>query len=377
MKKVIQFIHSLNTGGAETLVKEYALKLNKYGYDVTVLCLSHCYKSPYEPILNEAGIKVVCVNDYIKDIKYVPKFMRKILSSIQRYFYVRRYIRSEKPDVLHIHLQLNSFVRFAKPCKPIRIYYTVHSEPRALWFNGEIKRKKEFEDTKWLVKHYNMRFIALHDKMKEEIDVLFSVNNTIVLNNGIDFEKFEKKVSKSEMRDRLDIPQDSYVIGHVGRFSPPKNHEFLIKLFANILKIRNNSYLLMVGNGSERKKIEKMLEAFGIGNDKFQILENRDDIPNVLQTMDVFVFPSYYEGLGIVLIEAQKVGLRCVVSDTVPIYVEISNLIKWRSLKDDITAWVDNVLESKPDQDVVYYGLEEWDMKNVIKKLHLIYSGKV
>ena len=138
-----------------------------------------------------------------------------------------------------------------------------------------------------------------------------------MLNNGIDFSAFEKTLSKEKVRKREGIPEDAFVVGHVGRFNKQKNHKLLVETFAEIYKKNPKAFLLMVGNGSLQKETEERLKVLGLEG-HYLILSHRTDIPDLMKAMDKFVFPSNYEGLGIVLIEAQKIGLECIISHVVP-----------------------------------------------------------
>ena len=198
-KKVLHFIHGLTMGGAETLVKEYCLKLDKEKFDISVLCF-YKYHVPYEKQLEESGIRIT----YIDDIENYPedgamKYIRKIMLLLKRVFYVRKYIRTEKPDVIHTHLSNNTYILFARPEKGTKIFHTVHSEPEAYW-DGSTGGNIDFWASKQLVKKYQMRFIALHELMREKINRMFSVNDTLILNNGIDFARFDSALPKDEVR---------------------------------------------------------------------------------------------------------------------------------------------------------------------------------
>jgi len=374
MKKVILFIHGLSMGGAETLVKDYALGIDKNRYDVVIVCYEHA-DSPYETILADAGIRVI----YICDIMPLWKkngIIAKTINHYQLYFKIRKCLRQEKPDVLHTHLMVNNYVKFARLPRSLRIIYTVHNEPQELWFSGKKGMKKDFKMARWLVKHYHMRFVVLHEKMRKEINELFGVSDTIILNNGIDFEKFEVRKDKQVIRRKLGIPQRAFVIGHVGRFSYQKNHEFIVNIFSEISRQNERAFLLLVGDGPEKQRIETILMQKSL-QEKSLILSNRSDVSDLMSAMDAFVFPSFYEGLPIALIEAQKVGLPCFASEKVPQAARVSGLVTFCSLDDSAEKWADRIcnfnLESVQNREVP----EEWDMKNVIRKLELIYQGKI
>ena len=302
------------------------------------------------------------------------KFTARVLRRIGFYWLTRRYIRMLKPDILHTHLKLNRYVKFAKPDYKIKIFHTIHSEPKVLWFDGNRKFKLDFQAAKWLAKQRGMRFIALHDDMRIEVNELFGVDNTVVLNNGIDFSRFERKFDTMEIRKMNNIPNNAFVIGHVGRFSPEKNHLFLIDVFAEIHKQRKDAFLLLIGSGPEMDSVKAKLKSLNL-DDQCIILSNRTDIPALLSAMDVFIFPSEYEGLGISLIEAQLKGLRCIVSSNVPCAATISNLVCRKDLKETPTKWAESALD-KWDRDVEYYNVEKWDMREIVKELAMIYEGK-
>lgn len=140
--------------------------------------------------------------------------------------------------------------------------------------------------------------------MRKEINELLKINDTIVIRNGVNFKRFQNvQGSRKSIREMLDIPEKTFVMGHVGRFHPVKNHEFLVEIFVELSKRKSDCFLLMVGDGSEKEHIRNVLDRQGMRG-KYFILSNRTDVPELMQAMDVFVFPSKFEGLGIVLVEA-------------------------------------------------------------------------
>lgn len=373
--KVMHFIHGLSTGGAETLVKEYVLKIDRNKFDIVVLCFEHYNESPYEKILADNKIRVIYVSDYML-LKNKNNFISRVIKHIERKLLVKRFIRNENPDILHTHLCVNSYVKFAKPSKRTKLFHTVHSEPSITW-HGSKRKRNDFKCAQFLVKNNGMRFIVLHDKMRKEVNELFNVDNSIVLNNGIDFFRFNKASinDKNLIKERLNIPYDSCVIGHIGRFVKSKNHKFLVNVFNDIHKKNDKSFLLLIGDGVEKKDIKFSLDDIGL-KDNYLILSNRNDIPDLLSIMDYFVFPSIYEGLGIVLIEAQKMNLPCFVSDKVPKNATISNLVTRISLEKESKEWADIILNYKLPKKVTIND-KEWDINTVVKKLENIYENKI
>ena len=247
------------------------------------------------------------------------------------------------------------------------MFYTLH---------GDVKRYQhlynyDFKAIKWLIKKYNMSIICLHDKMRREVNDIFKINNTIVLKNGIDFSKFEKRKTKTEMRKILNIKNDLFVIGHVGRFNKVKNHGFLVNIFKDVYKKNNNSFLLLIGDGEEKSEIITMLHEYKLDNN-YMILSNRIDLPDLLNTMDVFVFPSISEGMPLSLIEAQEAKLPCFISDKITNEAIISNLVTQLPIDSGINSWVNELCNINKVNDI-YLNDKGWDIKQVVKKLEKIY----
>lgn len=371
--KLMHFIPVLNIGGAETMVKNYLIEIDKEKFDVVLLCLDRAKNPLYEKTLLENGIRVIYAEDYLL-IKHAPKKIKKIIGYVQKYLIARYFIRTESPDILHLHLYMNTVIRFAHPRSDTVMLYTVHSEPSKIWLENTRKVKAEFSATKWLVKKYDMKFITLHEKMRQEVDEMFGVNDSIVLNNGVRLEDYNFSVDeRQKVRKDLGIRADSFVVGHIGRFAAVKNHEFLVQVFIEVLKKKPNSMLLMVGDGEEKERIKKVLKKKGI-QDRCVILSNRKDVPALLSVMDAFVFPSKYEGLGIALIEAQIARVACFVSDDVPNYAKISNFVTRLSLLQEPNVWADAIVSyHMPER--LKVNDKDWDIVTVTRELEKVYNN--
>ena len=174
---------------------------------------------------------------------------------------------------------------------------------------------------------------------------MFDNNSFTVLNNAIDSDSyaFNKEV-RAEVRKELRIIAKTLVLGHVGRFSPAKNHPFIIKTFHEVLKKHADSTLVLVGTGSLENDIRKQCESLGIA-DRVIFTGVRNDVNRLLQAMDVFVMPSLYEGLGIVAVEAQAAGLPCICSTQVPEEcVRTDGLVHFLPLEVGAARWAQEVL---------------------------------
>ena len=177
-------------------------------------------------------------------------------------------------------------------------------------------------------------------------------NNYVTkINNGIDLENFVfNQDTRINVRNKLQIT-DKIVIGHIGNFIEAKNHRFLIDIFYKVHKLNPDTILLLIGDGPLQKYIKDLIASLGL-TDAVIFMGRRSDISELLQAMDIFVFPSLFEGVGIVLIEAQAVGLPCVVSDTIPEEARITSLITALPLSDKV-EWSKKILSiaCKPSHD--------------------------
>ena len=370
--KLLHFIYNLNQGGAETLVKDYALLIDKEKFDIVFLCHDRI-GSPYEIILRDAGIRIIYISDYFpfKRIYFNPFINKIICHSYIDKLIARFIVWKENPDIIHTHLPYNSIIKFASPSKKCKLFHTVHSQPKAYWCTGTRFAKRDFKAVSYLVKNYSMRLIALNEPMRVELNEMFHVNNTVVLNNGIDFNKFNIAESKESIRKELKINRETFLVGHVGRFVPVKNHSLIVDAFYELYKINKNAHLLLVGTGELRTQIENKIKQLGL-NEKVTILESRTDIPRIMKALDVFIFPSHFEGLGIVLIEAQKMGVPCVISNAIPEAAIVSNLV-FRMPKDTTPEqWAERLNKTKAIEPK-YFGIEKWDMNVVVKQLEELY----
>lgn len=138
--------------------------------------------------------------------------------------------------------------------------------------------------------------------------------------------------------------ENKFIIGHAGRFTEQKNHDFLIDIFYKIQQTNNDAILVLCGEGHLQDKIREKVSNLGI-SDKVEFLNIRFDVNELMQGMDLIVFPSLYEGFGNVLVEAQAVGLHCLASDVIPHEVKLTNYVKFLSLKDSPDIWANEVLK--------------------------------
>ncbi len=197
-----------------------------------------------------------------------------------------------------------------------------------------------------------------------------------VLKNGIDLEKyrFDREI-RDKYRKELGI-ENKFVIGHAGRFGKQKNHAFLIDIFKEITKYNEDSVLLMAGGGTLFEDIKCKTKKFGMEN-KCMFLGVREDMPGLLQAMDVFVLPSLFEGFPVSLVEARASGLPCITSDEITEEVCLLKEVERIPLKDDAKHWAEKILKFKDfKRESVTHDLElsGYDAQNSANYLLQLYS---
>lgn len=201
-----------------------------------------------------------------------------------------------------------------------------------------------------------------------------------VVRNGIIAKKFLFDMSKREkIRSELELSSGTFVVGNVGRFVEQKNHQRLLKIFKKIHEKRKDSYMLLVGEGPLRDKIEKEAENLGI-SDRVKFLGNRTDVADVLMAIDAFVMPSLYEGLPVAGVEAQAAGTYLYLADTISSQTEITKNVTWFSLgqsDNEIAQMIlqngfpDEVNRAKANDEIVAAG---YDISSTCKRIEEIYT---
>lgn len=168
-----------------------------------------------------------------------------------------------------------------------------------------------------------------------------------VINNAIDLNEYAFSPElRQQYRQELDIPDDAFVIGHVGRFMYQKNHAFLIDIFREVARKNEKAILMLVGDGELRPEIEERVRLYNL-TDKVRFLGLRKDVKALYNCMDVFVLPSWYEGLPVVSIEAQANGLVCFFSSNVTQESKILSSTKFFSLDSDPETIGDMIIREK------------------------------
>lgn len=338
MIRVCQVLHGIVGGGSEQVVLNYCSRMRDIHFD-----LLYQYE-PNPQILerfHEAGINCIQIPD-------------KVHHLLKHLWIMFNIFRSGHYDAVHCHLDwyMNSYVCFlamlAGIKKRIAHHHQVYTVTRHS-HSGICAGISYFVKTLLCsVMRIPCKFFATHWLACGEAAAIDgwgkgAVKNgkVIILPNAIDSERFKfSEADRRNIRAKCGIADDVFVVGHVGRFYLQKNHDFLIDVFSELHKQNVNSKLLLLGDGPLLKYIKQKIHLLGLDDVVIFAGLQKESAP-FYSTMDVFAFPSLWEGLGIVLLEAQYNGLPCVASDCVPKEVDISSNITYLSLQKK--KWVETL----------------------------------
>ena len=203
-------------------------------------------------------------------------------------------------------------------------------------------------------------------------------NQVHILNNGLDTSRFAfSKEWRDEIRAEYNI-SDKLVIGHVGRFNQQKNHQFLIDIFNEVQKKNKNAVLMLVGEGVLLEEIQAKVSDLGI-LDKCIFTGLREDVNQLLSAMDLFLFPSLYEGMPNTVIEAQTSGLACLISDSITKEANVINRVEYMSLDRTPYEWADKLLSMhSTDRSKAYTDMNEqgYSIESVVEEfVKIVYES--
>ena len=324
-------------------------------------------------------------HEYAKNIKIEEILREKVENPFVRMFKTiikfKKTIKNKTIDVIHINIYNGVGMIYAYLAHKLGIKnIIVHAHNNGI-DNDKFKIKLILHKIcKTLFSKYANYYIACSNEAARFCYNIPNDKKMIIINNGIDVERFKYDDNKrNEYRKEFGV-KDNFVIGNVARLVEQKNPEFLLDIFAEIKKIKNNSKLIMVGSGTLEEKIKQKMQKAKLENDVI-MLKERNDINNILQVFDIFCLPSKYEGLGIVTIEAQACGLKCVVSDMVPDAVKITPNIISIPLEESAKDWAKKIIEfvsRESNKDVLNYIKKSgYEIKGNTAKMEKIYLANV
>ena len=327
--KVIRILHVvtyMGRGGLETMLMNYYRHIDRKKVQFDFL-VHRDFEADYDK-------EILSMGGNIYHISRLVPWSRQYRNELKKFFQ-----KHPEYKIVHVHQDCLSSVvlQCAEECDvPVRIAHS-HSSSAV-------------KNIKYLIKLYYMKKIPryatdLFACGQQAGDWMFSGEKYKIIRNAIDTEKYYYSPAiEQEVRQELGLDEKK-VIGHVGNFTPAKNHTFLIKIFKEVLKKNPDSQLLLVGGGDGMLSVQEEVRTMGM-QDKVTFTGVRSDVNRLMQAMNVFVFPSIYEGLPVTMIEAQASGLPCIISDHVSNECIITNgLVTSMKLEDTPENWADLIIE--------------------------------
>ena len=342
--RILHVVGGMNRGGIETWLMHVLRHIDRDRFQMDFLVHTE-EPCPYDDEVRDLGSKIIpCLNP-AKPWLYGRNFKR-ILREYGPYDIVHSHVHHFSGYVLYLAKQAGVAVRIAHS----------HNDTSVIDAKAGLYRHLYLALTKWLVDRYSTLGLSASQQVAR---VLFNTAGKTdprwqILYCGIDLKPFHNPVDSVAVRAEFGIPPDAFVIGHVGRFEEQKNHLFLLEVALAIAQKQPKMRLLLVSDGSLRPQIEQKVIEMGL--DKYVIFAGlRSDIPRLmLGAMDIFVLPSLYEGLGLVLIEAQAAGLPCVFSDIVPEEADvIKPLVQRIALSKSPFSWAETILAAEDTRSAI------------------------
>ncbi len=325
--KILQVTSGLNRAGVETWLMHVLRNIDRDRFQMDFLV--HAEQTyDYEAEAVSLGARVIRCLQPRRPWVYAPA--------------LRRVLREYGPyDVVHSHVHDFSglVLKVADWAGvPVRVVHS-HSDSSMLDKHAGLGRRLYSSvSRRWIQRHATLR-LAVSKAAGNALIRCAKDCSFEVLRCAIDCSRFHGSRDGVAIREALGIPKGACVIGYVGRFERSKNHEFFASIAAELLKLEERAWFLLVGEGPLRPGIEASFRELGIG-DRATFTGASNKVPTLLQAMDVFLFPSLYEGLPLVLVEAQAAGLPCVVSTTITREADVVEpLINRLPITDTPTNW--------------------------------------
>lgn len=324
--RVLQVVTHMNRGGLETMLMNYYREIDRSKVQFDFLTHRSDGEKDYDAEILTLGGKIY-------HLPPLNPFSFTYRKALDRFF-------AEHPEyhIVHSHLDCMSSIPLHAAKK--------HGVPVRL---AHAHNTNQVHDFKFPLKLYYKKRIAHEATMlfacgQKAGEWMYSGENFQILNNAISTQRYaflpevrEKMKNDLELNHRL-------VIGHVGRFGIQKNHAFLIEVFSKIILKRSDAVLLLIGDGELRSVIEQQVRLLNLQG-KVRFLGLRSDIPDLMQAMDVFLFPSLFEGLPVTMVEAQAAGLPCFISDAVPAQCIMTDNVWQLPLSSAADAWAEKILK--------------------------------
>ncbi|WP_285959080.1 glycosyltransferase [Thomasclavelia spiroformis] len=369
-KKICILSNGLVRGGTDTFVVNLVKGLNKEYYDITVvLSISDAKLAIREPEILSIGSKTIWTNSIEKGLINKLKHLLKLFVILKK----------GKFDIFQTNIDLfngpNLFVAWLARV-PIRICHSHNS-----------RQEREVQNKSFVIIIYQkiMKFLCWNFANRycgcSELALNFLFDdkwknnkNAQVINNGIDIDMFKNKTDISLKKKELNFLDGRKYILTVGRLSSQKNPLMIVDIFFQLCNLRDDCDLVWVGDGEMMHEIISKIKLLKIEK-RVHFLGLREDVNEIMQCCDIFLFPSIFEGLGIVVIEAQAAGLPCLISNTIPTRVDCGGCI-FEPLTDSVKDWasmVNKILNNDVKINIDMKKVNEFSISTMVNQMENLF----
>ncbi|MBA2662345.1 MAG: glycosyltransferase family 1 protein [Bradymonadaceae bacterium] len=340
--RILHVVGGMDRGGLETWLMHVLRTIDRtrFTMDFLVHAAQPC---AYDEEIRALGSRVIYGGDHHSLWGYKKRF-DEVLALHGPYDVVHSHVAYFSGRVLRLAAGQGVRVRIAHS----------HSDRAAREAKFGIKRRLYVQLMQRMIRRFATAGLAASEPAAAS---LFGANwaserSVEVVHCGLDFSPYAEPIERAQGREQvreqvraeLGIAPDALLIGHVGRFEAPKNHAHLLEVARSLRRREPRAWLLMVGDGALRADTER--RASEVGLDQVVFAGVREDVPRLLRAMDVFVFPSIFEGLGLALVEAQAAGLPCVISQSIPQEADVvPELVCRMGLEQQAGLWAEAVLQ--------------------------------
>ena len=360
--KILHVVGAMNKGGTETMLMNLYRRINRERIQFDFLSFSE-EEAYYDKEINELGGRVIRSSKSSNSIA-------KIIDEYGPY------------DVVHAHTLFNSGSAMIA-AKKSGIKNRISHAHTTLDDSSSFIRRVYIKLMRYLINKNSTYLLACSNEAGKYLfgENVINKNNYTYFPNLIDYQSVldfsQGEVNQFKSENDL---EHSLVIGHIGTFKPAKNQKFLVSILKEMKTRYENVKLVLVGDGSQRAEITELVKQYNLEKDVI-FTGTRDDIDTLLHSMDIFVFPSIYEGLGLVLLEAQAAGLPCLVSEAIQPEADLKmGLVEKLNLSDGVEAWSNKIIEmcdsKKIDKKTIrnVFDSSDYSTEKCINKLMDIYD---
>ncbi len=359
--RVLHFIPGFLYGGIESLFMMWFNHIDKDQYDFELLLRTKEQNIELLDQYKEIG------GTYHRLAVFSPKRLFTYIKSVKNFFK-----EHHDYDILHAHGGDPLVFYYAKKYGVKSIIYHSHTTSEG---------KADYKVIKSILRRFYDTLITHRAACSTlAANWLFGVRDDVTLIfNSVNIHKFKfNPATRQKYQEELNVG-DKKIIISVGRLTYQKNFPFIIDIFDEVQRIREDVELWIVGNGPDEDLIKEMIASKNL-NDKVKLLGRRSDVPQLLHASDLFLMPSHYEGLPVSIVEAQAAGVPSILSSVITQQVKVTDLVSYISLNESPYNWAQAVsekLDHHYDKDMCYNKIvsSNFNIDNSIKILESLYSN--